>query len=266
VRALTLLALACASCSYTTDAPAYVVLDAGIPFALADSFPPNGATGVPLASPIVLTFTDFPDAASFALYGPITLRSGRNAYDFDARVDLGSRSIVVVPRSPLVPDAAYTLFVTSSLLSLGGAALSPPVALTFTAGSSASFDGGLAPPDGSLPPPRLRRTLAADVQPIFDSKTASCNALGCHSGSMAMAGMDLSTIARSAASLIGVPSSERTEQLRVAPGDSARSYLLHKLLGTPDIAGGQMPLGLMPLPPDQIRVIDDWIAAGAPIE
>ena len=77
----------------------------------------------------------------------------------------------------------------------------------------------------------------------------------------------------------------RAPLYRVAPGDAAHSVLLRKLLGgSPEadshdppypsmrVDGRRMPIDLDetkskdPLPIEQIQLVEDWIAAGAPID
>jgi hypothetical protein len=83
----------------------------------------------------------------------------------------------------------------------------------------------------------------------------------CHAGANAPAGLRLDA-ANSYAMLVGVASVERPNLQRVAPGDPAQSYLIHKLEGTQAI-GERMPAGLPPLPQADIAVIRQWIADGA---
>jgi hypothetical protein len=64
--------------------------------------------------------------------------------------------------------------------------------------------------------------------------------------------------------LVSVPSQERPELLRVNPGNPDLSYIIRKLEGGPDIAGGQMPLDRTPLEQTTINAIRVWIAQGAP--
>jgi hypothetical protein len=63
--------------------------------------------------------------------------------------------------------------------------------------------------------------------------------------------------------LVDIPSTERPELYRVAPGDPARSYLYLKVLGDGGIEGGSMPLG-GPADPKLAALLADWIEAGAP--
>ena len=57
-----------------------------------------------------------------------------------------------------------------------------------------------------------------------------------------------------------------TALLRVDPGNPDDSYLIIKLEGGDRIADGtaRMPLGRTPLTPEQIAVVREWIASGAP--
>lgn len=83
----------------------------------------------------------------------------------------------------------------------------------------------------------------------------------CHIGASAPLGLRLDD-ANSYALLVGVASSEQPSLLRVDPGDPDNSYLIRKLEGTAT-TGGQMPLGLTPLPAADIAVVRQWIADGA---
>lgn len=102
---------------------------------------------------------------------------------------------------------------------------------------------------------------AADIQPIWD---ASCVA-ACHEpgGSVGMV-LDLSGDAYAA--IVGVASMQAPGLSLVEPGDPAASYLVAKLRGTQIAAGGvggQMPVGVDPLPEETIAQVEAWIAAGA---
>jgi hypothetical protein len=85
----------------------------------------------------------------------------------------------------------------------------------------------------------------------------------CHIGASAPEGLQLDA-AHSYSLLVGVPSVEEPNLLRVKPGDPTDSYIIHKLNGGPDIIGGQMPLGGPYLPQATIDVIAQWISDGAP--
>ncbi len=84
----------------------------------------------------------------------------------------------------------------------------------------------------------------------------------CHSGANAPIGLRLDA-ANSYSLLVNVPSGERPNVLRVAPGDPSNSYLIQKLEGTAGV-GERMPAGLPALPQADINMIRQWIAAGAP--
>jgi hypothetical protein len=84
----------------------------------------------------------------------------------------------------------------------------------------------------------------------------------CHSGANAPAGLRLDG-ANSYAMLVGTSAVERPNLRRVAPGDPANSYLIHKLEGGPNIVGERMPAGLPAVPQADIDVIRQWIADGA---
>jgi hypothetical protein len=83
----------------------------------------------------------------------------------------------------------------------------------------------------------------------------------CHSGANAPVGLRLDAT-NSYASLVGVPSVERPNLMRVAPGDASNSYIIQKLEGTAGV-GERMPAGLPALPQSDINVIRQWIGDGA---
>lgn len=85
----------------------------------------------------------------------------------------------------------------------------------------------------------------------------------CHEGASAGASLQLSR-GRSHASLVNVRSQQIASQIRVVPGDPARSYLVKKLAGGIGIVGDQMPK-LAPLrPTSEVDAVRSWIARGAP--
>ena len=104
--------------------------------------------------------------------------------------------------------------------------------------------------------------VTADFQSIQTNVfTPICSV--CHAGAGAPEGLQLDA-AHSYNLLVGVPSVEQPNLLRVKPSDPANSYMLHKIEGAPGIVGGQMPLGETPLPQATIAAISQWIANGAP--
>jgi hypothetical protein len=102
------------------------------------------------------------------------------------------------------------------------------------------------------------------LAPNFDSIQANifdpiCE--HCHAGANAPAGLRLDA-ANSYASLVGVPSTEVSSVLRVAPGNPNASYLIQKLQGTAGV-GERMPAGLPALSQSDIDIVRQWITDGA---
>jgi len=98
-----------------------------------------------------------------------------------------------------------------------------------------------------------------EVQAVFDADCTSC-----HSGSSPSAGMDLSGDAYS--TIVNVASDDVPAMDLVEPGDSANSYLFHKIAGTQSSVGGsgsQMPKGGTPIPTADQDMIETWIDEGA---
>ena len=85
----------------------------------------------------------------------------------------------------------------------------------------------------------------------------------CHVGASAPQGLRLDA-ENSYNMLVGVPSNERPDLLRVHPGNPDLSYVIRKLEGGPDIVGAQMPFQRTPLSQETINVIRVWIVRGAP--
>jgi hypothetical protein len=104
--------------------------------------------------------------------------------------------------------------------------------------------------------------ITADFQSIQDNVfTPICSK--CHIGASAPEGLQLDA-AHSYNLLVGVPSVEEPNLLRVNPGNPDQSYMVLKIEGASGIEGGQMPLGETPLPQDTINAIRQWISNGAP--
>jgi hypothetical protein len=108
-------------------------------------------------------------------------------------------------------------------------------------------------------------TVQATLQSIQDNVfTPICS--GCHTGAgTSLPGsMNLSTASASRAALVSVASVEQPGVQRVAPSNSAGSYVVQKLQGDPGISGSRMPFGGPFLDQSTIAVIRQWIDAGAP--
>jgi hypothetical protein len=116
------------------------------------------------------------------------------------------------------------------------------------------------------PPVGAEETVgfSAVQENIFSS---SCAVSGCHRGSAAPEGLDLSA-GSAHDNLVGVSSEQKPNLLRVDPNNPDDSYLIIKLEGGDRMAEGtaQMPRGRQPLSEDQISTIRAWISAGAPRE
>jgi hypothetical protein len=102
---------------------------------------------------------------------------------------------------------------------------------------------------------------AAAIQPIWD---ANCLTMCHEAGGSAVTILDLS--GNGYDNLVGMPSTQAVGLNLVEPGNSADSYLIHKLRGTQVDAGGlgaAMPSGGDSLEEATIAMIEAWIDAGA---
>jgi hypothetical protein len=131
------------------------------------------------------------------------------------------------------------------------------LAAAVVAGCGTRKDLPLGPGDGGAPDPTATFTRVQGE--VF---SVSCALSGCHAGAFPQAGMNLSTGAAYAAT-VGVRSSERSELVRIAPGDPDRSYLVQKLRGDAGIVGSRMPLSGS-VTDAQVRLVVDWVRRGAP--
>ena len=109
-------------------------------------------------------------------------------------------------------------------------------------------------------PPAPSEPVLADVQSrIF---TPRCATSGCHVTGTAAFDMVLSA-GLSAQNILGVPSGQNGNFLRVAPGDSADSYLYMKVTADARIGGDPMPNLGGPLRQSDLDLLRDWIDQGA---
>jgi methionine-rich copper-binding protein CopC len=105
--------------------------------------------------------------------------------------------------------------------------------------------------------------VTADFQSIQDNVfTPICSK--CHIGGGAPEGLQLDA-AHSYNLLVGVPSAEEPNLLRVKAGDPDNSYMVRKIEGpSAGIIGAQMPYMETPLPQATIDAIRQWVTNGAP--
>jgi len=184
------------------------------------------------------------------------------------RYDPIDRSLSLYPNpNDLRPGLEYVFTVDVGLRGWDGSAMAHPVEVRFR--------------------PTVRETIAAprqvslrrEVAPLLGAR---CTGSGCHGGDDPAMGLDLSSADAIRTTAIGILARERggsafLEALdprwstlpRVDPGITAGqgrpeySYVVYKLLGEGPIWGARMPRGRAPLSDDEVRLIADWISAGA---
>jgi hypothetical protein len=110
----------------------------------------------------------------------------------------------------------------------------------------------------------IEPTLTSIQERVF---TPTCGFSSCHDDDLPASELDLSSVSASAMNLIDVNSVQVPTKLRVAPDDSAASYLVNKIQGVGMAAGTtQMPQndqGLVLCQP-KVDAILAWIDDGAP--
>ena len=283
------LLLASTACTTANVDPYAQPAQAPLSVAVGTVRPVRADGTVPRNERFLVQLDDYPDPDSVS-YGPVTLHSGRANFDIDVSIDFVGRAVIVTPRSPMAPGAQYDLVVS------GLVALDERVQAADVVGSVR-----VGPDEGDPFPAPAVRTWTADVEPILGECARYCHSTIGHSTSAWSPTRQLDiTIPKDDGTpddpldpvfgLINVQSvglrGTPVPLLRVAPGDPARSVLLRKLIGgSPQadsqdppypamrVDGRRMPLNLdaaessgTPLSDDSLRVIQDWIAAGAPIQ
>jgi hypothetical protein len=132
----------------------------------------------------------------------------------------------------------------------------PWIVLLGVVAASCGGDGVLEP---TTPPPSGAPSLASLQASIF---TPRCALPTCHAPPAPQQGMDLSA-GGFYAYTVGVDSAELSGFKRVAPGNSADSYLRMKVSADPRIIGSPMPADNTTLSQAEIQAIAAWIDAGA---
>jgi len=102
--------------------------------------------------------------------------------------------------------------------------------------------------------------LAPTFTDIYAIIAAECSP--CHTSGMFSGDLNMSTRDFAYADLVGVTAVCGAGNTRVIPYDSRTSLLWRKLAAV-DLCGNRMPNGRSSLPPAQIDMVRDWIAAGA---
>ncbi|MEM9730030.1 MAG: hypothetical protein AAF997_15730 [Myxococcota bacterium] len=112
--------------------------------------------------------------------------------------------------------------------------------------------------------PDFEPTLTDLQTNVFDQ---TCAFSACHDADAPAANLELTSVTVSADNLIDVPSIQVPGRARVVPGEVESSYLINKIRGV-DIAPGTglMPLGGPPLCEVRMLAVEEWVAAGAPID
>lgn len=243
------------------------------PFELTATTPaPDSVDVLPNVAP-ALTFSDFPDPDTIGL-STFSLYTGFFYHTGEYWVDLVDRRAFFKPLSSLTLGLGYTVAVKPGIRSLRGCALDPANALPgVPAAPTISYrfqvvPAGVNHPANPVPPPV---TTYQQVTTVF---AAHCAGAACHlasgdnaaapvGGCVDGAGGGLSLCARDAyAALVGIPSRQVNRLVLVAPRDSARSYLLRKIIGAPPVVG-HVGVPEDTISRDDQRAIQDWIDNGA---
>lgn len=276
---LALLASACTSSNvspYVTPAPT--------PLSVAvTTDPPARDDGtVPRNARFVVQLDGYPDPDTVG-FGPIELHSGGVIFDADTRVDLVGRAVVVTPHSLMAPGVQYSL-VVSGLVTLDDRVQGDVVVGTVQVGS----DDGTPFPAPAAPTWNGQvRTLLGGCAPFCHSPVGASGRMRTPTRALDLTGDPrdsvLGLINVQSVGLRGTPA----PLMRVAPFDPAHSVLLRKLIGGDPLAdsldaglypnmrvdGRRMPIpldesqpALPPLSDGELRTVQDWIAAGAPVD
>lgn len=282
------LLLAASACTTTTDVDPYVKAATG-PLAVSVTTEPAPAADgtVPRNARFIVQLDGYPDPDSVS-YGPLTLRSGRANFDIDVSIRFVAQQIVVTPRSLLAPSVQYDV-VASGLVSLDDRFQAEDVVGSFRVGT----DDGVPFPARPVPTWNGDPVTGGGIRSFLGTCAPFCHSPVGASGRTRTPTRELDltgdprdtvfgTINVQSVGLRGLPA----PLLRVAPFDPARSVLLRKLLGgSPQadsrdppypnmrVDGRRMPIPLeedLPatdtLSADQLQSVEDWIAAGAPVD
>jgi hypothetical protein len=242
--------------------------------------PPPAADGVVRDAVIRATFDDYlnPDTVFF---GPVVLKSGRGNFDADLRLDFVGRAILIQPRALLLPQTTYELVIGPTVSSLAG----------HTVGAQRTFRIDVGATVAGPQPPKPRVTWEKDLTVVIGQCAPYCHTTrGCSSPLREPTRqINVALPNDPVYGFVNVPALGQRgllrPLLRVAPFDASRSQLMRKLVGGnvvrdtsdppyPDVGvdGRRMPLPERVcnedpryLTDEQIRLVQEWIDGGAPL-
>lgn len=214
----------------------------------------SAVTCVDWDTEVLAVFEDYGCSASFC-HGGDPGSGGLNVLSVAELLDGGNSGPAVVPGDPIasillarVLDGSMppspTLAVDPTDAALLEAWIAEGALETPDPACAADDTGGVEPTSGL--------DFAADVAPVLEAH--GCLQSFCHGASPGSAGLDLRTAESTVAGGDSGPA--------VVPCDPASSVLIQKLGADPPFKS-QMPLGKPALPPEDVAVLEAWIAEGA---
>ena len=221
---------AAAGCIWEGDKPLFPSPEAPA-FSLEESSLTAGEIDVPVDGSFVFWFTDRPDPVT-ATSESFEFRGGGAALNHRLALDYLACSVTLTPSDPLSPGLTHTLTFKDTISSLYGRRLENPKSLSFTTG------------DATTLPPVPEMVDDSEVQAQVFRRHCSC----CHHPET---GEFRHILALEASSLAHTSSRALPDRKLVTPGSHAYSYLLHKVLGLPTIAGE-------PMPPQGQECLEPW--------
>jgi hypothetical protein len=276
------LALIASACTSSNVSPYVNPAPAPLSVAVTTDPPARDDGTVPRNARFVVQLDGYPDPDTVG-FGPVVLRSGGVIFDIGVSVDLVKRAVVVTPHSVMAPGVQYTLIV-SGLVTLDNRVQGADVIAPVQVGT----DDGVPFPAPPAPTWNGRvRDILGGCAPYCHSQIGASMRPRTPTRDLDLTGDPRDTvfglIGVQAVGLRGTP----TPLMRVAPFDPARSVLLRKLIGGDPLAdsidagmypnmrvdGRRMPIALdeslpalPPLSDDELGTVQDWIAAGAPVD
>lgn len=261
-RTLSTLAVALLAAAFgcSQPGPTQPYLGTCAPLRVLSWLPFGGSLDVPRDTVIRLALDGYPDPDTIDL-GGVIVTTGVFYHGGRYSVDMVEKTISFRATNNLRAQLGYNVTVQPALLSLQGCP-AEMAQRSFRTGSTVN---------GPPPPPPVAVPMAAEVLPLF---ARTCAGAACHRADdgaclPAPAGAVSLCDAQAHDALVDVPSRQLSRLDLVEPNDSARSYLLRKLLPgeTPDrpaptTLGHRDPPGA-PLSRDELHAIARWIDAGA---